>query len=348
MKDNKELKVLDLFCGCGGLSLGFEMAGFRIVAGVDSWIDALDTFQRNHNGAKAVKADLFSKTPKDIVETIQEDIDVVVGGPPCQGFSIAGKRMIDDPRNLLYKSFVEFVNVSLPRAFVMENVPNIISMNNGAIKSQIIEDFNRIGYKVLVQVLDSSEYGVPQKRRRAIFVGIRKDSNREFTFPKGDNSVITTAEAISDLPEGGLSDGAGYPTSTCTSYQAQMRMNSSGVFNHQPAVHNDKTVEIIRQVPDGGNYKSLPLHLHNTRKVNIAWTRMNSSKPCFTIDTGHNHHFHYLYNRVPTARESARIQSFPDNFIFTGNKGSQLKQIGNAVPPLLAKQIAISLKRVLI
>ena len=122
-----------------------------------------------------------------------------------------------------------------------------------------------------------------------------------------------------------------------------MRKNSLGVYNHQATVHNDKTKAIISLVPDGGNYKDLPKDLQDTRKVHIAWTRLNSKKPSFTIDTGHRHHFHYSYNRIPTARESARIQSFPENFIFTGSKTRQLKQIGNAVPPLLGKAIAESL-----
>jgi len=126
-----------------------------------------------------------------------------------------------------------------------------------------------------------------------------------------------------------------------------MRQNSTGVFNHQITNHNEQTKQIIALVPDGGNYKDLPKELQQTRRVNIAWTRLNSNKPSFTIDTGHNHHFHYQFNRVPTARESARLQSFSDDFIFLGAKTSQLKQIGNAVPPFLAKAIALQLKNYL-
>ena len=122
-----------------------------------------------------------------------------------------------------------------------------------------------------------------------------------------------------------------------------MRNKSDILYNHEAVKHTEKTKNIIAMVPDGGNYKCLPMHLQSTRKVNIAWTRMNSSKPCFTIDAGHNHHFHYLANRVPTVRECARIQSFPDNFIFTGNRTSQYRQVGNAVPPLVAEQIALVL-----
>jgi DNA (cytosine-5)-methyltransferase 1 len=126
-----------------------------------------------------------------------------------------------------------------------------------------------------------------------------------------------------------------------------MRQSSRKLYNHQVTIHNQKTTDIISLVPDGGNYKDLPLELQNTRKVHIAWTRLNSNRPSFTIDCGHNHHFHYLYNRVPTVRESARIQSFPDNYIIIGNKGSQLKQVGNAVPPLMSLQIANNIKALL-
>ncbi len=328
------------------MSFGFESAGYNIIAGIDSWNDALSTFEKNHSNAKSIKADLFTVNPNSILLDIDRDIDVIIGGPPCQGFSLAGKRMIDDPRNRLYKSFVGFVQELKPKAFVMENVPNIISMDNGKIKNEIIEDFTQLGYKVKVKVLNASDFGVPQNRKRAFFVGIPFETEFEFEFPTPQSERLTTKDAISDLPQGSILDGGHYYESPKCDYQKIMRENSVGVFNHQITIHKEKTVEIIALVPDGCNYKSLPQHLHNTRKVNIAWTRMDSRKPCFTIDTGHNHHFHYEYNRVPTARESARIQSFPDKFVFLGNKGSQLKQIGNAVPPLLAKTIALSLKSI--
>ena len=135
-------------------------------------------------------------------------------------------------------------------------------------------------------------------------------------------------------------------TTNCD-YQKLMRCNSSKIYNHQITEHSDKTKEIIALVPDGGNYKNLPHELQQTRKVHIAWTRLNSQKPSFTIDTGHRHHFHYKWNRIPTVRESARIQSFPDDFIFLGTKTSQYKQVGNAVPPLMAEAIAKKLKETL-
>ena len=158
---------------------------------------------------------------------------------------------------------------------------------------------------------------------------------------------VTSFDALSDLPENSLADGSPYPTEPKCEFQRYARKDSIGVYNHDITIHNDKTKEIIAMVPDGGNYKDLPIELQQTRKVHIAWTRLCSSKPSFTIDCGHNHHFHYKYNRVPTARESARLQSFPDRFIFLGNKGSQLRQIGNAVPPLMSKAISNQLRKYL-
>ena len=343
----KKYNVLDLFCGCGGLSLGFEMSGYNILLGIDMWEDALKTYKYNHKNSKTFCADLSELSPVVVENEIQhKNIDVIIGGPPCQGFSIAGKRVVDDERNRLYKSFVKMVSYFKPKAFVLENVPNILSMANGEIKNAIISDFTELGYKVVTKVLLASDYGVPQNRRRAIFVGLLNGKTFEYPQPS-TNEPVTAWEAISDLPENSLEDGAIYPVEALSAYQEQMRRNSTCVYNHDITIHNEKTKEIIAMVPDGGNYKDLPLELQNIRKVHIAWTRLNSKKPSFTIDCGHNHHFHYKYNRVPTARESARIQSFPDDFIVLGNKGSQLKQVGNAVPPLLAKAIAEKLIEIL-
>lgn len=338
----KNPTVLDLFSGCGGLSYGFEKAGFDIVAGVDNWKDALVTFKHNHTGAKDLLMDLGNFAPQDIEKQIGRRIDVIIGGPPCQGFSISGKRNPDDPRNKLYRGFVKTVAYFKPKAFVLENVPNLVSMNGGKIKDLIIAEFEELGYMVNYKVLLASDYGVPQNRRRVVFVGLR---DKEFVFPEPTTKKhVTSKEALSDLPENTVLDGGLYSVLPKSEYQKIMRDGSGGIFNHEATIHTEQTKNIISLVPDGGNYKDLPEELQNTRKVNIAWTRINSKKPSMTIDTGHNHHFHYEYNRVPTARESARLQSFPDSFIFCGGKTSQLKQIGNAVPPLLAENIAKALR----
>lgn len=342
-----KLSVIDLFCGCGGLSLGFIQAGFDVKLGIDAWQDAIKTYTSTHPDSKGIVADLFTASPEQIAEQSQiKQIDLIIGGPPCQGFSIAGKRLIDDERNKLYKSFVEFVRFYQPKAFLMENVPNMMSMGKGAIKRQITEDFEQLGYTVVSQVLMASDYGVPQNRKRAFFVGFK--NGLKFTFPEPqETQKVTASQAISDLPDYSVDDGEYYPTPSHSEYQKNMRAYSTGLFNHQVTQHNEKTKEIIALVPDGGNYKNLPDHLRQTRNVNIAWTRLNSQKPSFTIDTGHRHHFHYQFNRVPTVRESARIQSFPDDFIFLGAKTSQYKQVGNAVPPMLARAIALKMKEYL-
>ena len=341
------LNCIDLFCGCGGLSLGFEKAGINVLVGIDAWQDAITTFNYNHKNSKGICADLSTLEPSEIEKELNgKSVDLIIGGPPCQGFSVAGKRIVDDVRNKLYKNFVRFVEYYKPKAFMMENVPNILSIGGGIVRDSIVKDFSDLGYKVVYKVLTASNYGTPQNRRRAVFVGFK--DGKEFIFPQQTvEQLVTSYEALSDLPENSLEDGSDYPMTTNCDYQKLMRCNSSKIYNHQITEHSDKTKEIIALVPDGGNYKNLPPELQQTRKVHIAWTRLNSQKPSFTIDTGHRHHFHYKWNRIPTVRESARIQSFPDDFIFLGTKTSQYKQVGNAVPPLMAEAIAKQLKETL-
>ncbi|MGN0739809.1 MAG: DNA cytosine methyltransferase [Treponema sp.] len=341
------LNALDLFCGCGGLSLGFEKAGINVLVGIDAWKDAITTFNYNHKNSKGICADLSILAPKEIEKELGgKTVDLIIGGPPCQGFSVAGKRIVDDERNKLYKNFVRFVEYYKPKAFMMENVPNILSIGEGIVKDSIVKDFSDLGYKVVYKVLTASDYGVPQNRRRAVFVGLKNEKEFKYPHPTVKNR-ITSKDAISDLPDKTIIDGDKYPVEPQSEYQKIMRKNAKGLYNHRVTIHTEQTKRIISLVPDGGNYKDLPLELQNTRKVHIAWTRLDSSKPSFTIDCGHNHHFHYKYNRVPTVRESARLQSFPDDFIFIGKSGSQLRQVGNAVPPLMAEEIAKQIKNYL-
>lgn len=339
----RQLTCLDLFCGAGGLSKGFETAGYNVLAGIDFWKDALVTYAENHKHSQAIQADMKTLDPSEIKRRLGcETVDVICGGPPCQGFSIAGKRIVDDDRNMLYKSFVKFVAAFSPRAFVMENVPNILSIGDGVVRESILSDFKDLGYTVTYQILNAADYGVPQARRRAFFVGLKDGA---FEFPaRSVDRYVSIKEAISDLPEESLMEGAAYPRPPQSDFQRLMRKNSDKVFNHDVTVHTERTRKIIAMVPDGGDYRDLPKELQNTRKVHIAWTRYCSWKPSYTIDTGHFHHFHYKFNRVPTARESARIQSFPDDYVFLCGKTSKLKQVGNAVPPLLAFAVAKQLK----
>lgn len=341
----KELTCLDLFCGAGGLALGFKHAGFRTLAGIDLDRQSLDTFSQNFPEAIVMEEDLSQPSVAllKFFKSLKDKVDVVVGGPPCQGFSIAGKRILDDPRNLLYKNYISAVAVIKPRYVLIENVPNIRTLGGGKVERAIVDDLKTLGYTTEVITLNAADFGVPQNRRRAFFLA--KLNGRPIGFPNASTveTKVTTLEAISDLPSvDDYFDDAPieYDKPPASEYQRAIRMGSTKVFNHWSVAHTEKTKYIISLVPDGGNYKDLPNHLQDTRKVNIAWTRMNSKAPSFTIDAGHNHHFHYSANRVPTVRESARLQSFPDSFIFLGNKTSQFRQVGNAVPPLLSKAIA--------
>ena len=339
---NKLTNIIDLFSGAGGLSYGFEMAGCNVLLGIDNDEAALNTFKLNHKGSQILNCDITEVSYERDIKSLIGDkkVDVIVGGPPCQGMSLSGPRKFDDPRNSLYLSYIRLVKEIKPKAFVIENVIGIVSLFKGKIKDHIIEEFTKMGYKVQFKTLLASDYGVPQNRKRVIFVGTLEDG---FSFPNPVDYTVTTEMAISDLPtlEYGLGeDESDYLTPHQNDYQKIMRMHSEKVYNHIAANHSDRVKEIIALVPDGGNYKDLPEELRETRKFNVAWTRFPSDRPSPTIDTGHRHHFHYKFNRVPTVRESARLQSFPDNFLFTGNKTQQFRQVGNAVPPIMAKAIA--------
>lgn len=318
-------------------------AGYEIKLWIDNWADSLETFKINHGSAQTYLWDLWTLDPKEIKELFNiKDIDLIIGWPPCQGFSIAWKRNIDDPRNQLYKWFFRFVEYFKPKAFVMENVPNLASMSEWKVKEQILKDFESLWYTINYKILLASDYWVPQNRKRIVFVWLL--NSKKFVFPDGEygewrKEKRTTKDAISDLPETSIDNSSTYTSPPLSEYQKIIRQGSKGIFNHQICNHSEKTIETIALVPDWWNYKSLPKELQDTRKVNIAWTRMNSMKPCFTIDTGHRHHFHYQYNRIPTVRESARIQWFKDNFIFLWSNTSQLKQVWNAVPPILGSVI---------
>lgn len=343
----KRPRVLDLFSGCGGLSYGFEKAGFQVIAGVDNWRDALITYEKNHEGSKAILMDLSDFDPIDLKKRVG-NVDVVIGGPPCQGFSISGKRNPDDPRNILYKSFIRVVKEFKPRAFVLENVPNLVSMAGGKIKDAIMDECSELGYHVQYKVLLASDYGVPQNRRRVVFVGTLGDV--VFEYPEQMFSVAdrrTTSDALSDLPEGTVPDGTKNTSPVLSAYQEIVRSGIDRIYNHEVSKHSARTKKIVSLVPDGGNYKDLPKEYQSVRKMHIAWTRYNSKKPSLTVDTGHRHHFHYKYNRIPTVRESARLQSFPDDFVFYGSKTSQYRQVGNAVPPLVAEVIGKQLLKYL-
>ncbi len=344
-------QILDLFCGCGGLSLGFEMAGCDIQLGVDNDETALTSFAENHYNSTSLKADLSKGFSNHIEKNIKSDIDIVIGGPPCQGFSLSGSRKLEDPRNTLVSSFIDIVKEVQPKAFIMENVPGLISLYGGTVKDFILNRFKEIDYNINFKLILAADYGVPQSRKRVFFVGL-KNRKTGFEFPDESHFIpnslfkpnhISMGEALSDLPTletWKWSEKMKYKGPPQNEYQQWCRQNSELLYNHVGTNHTDKTRNIISMVPEGGNYKDLPEEYRDTRKFNVAWTRYNSQEPAGTIDTGHRHHFHFQFNRVLTVREKARLQSFPDDFIFYGNKSEQNRQVGNAVPPLLGKAMA--------
>lgn len=345
----KTYTVIDFFCGCGGLSKGFEQANYDVLVGIDFDQAALNTFEKNHQ-SKGIKVDLFEDNALEQIEMAinHKRVDVIIGGPPCQGFSLTGPRNFDDKRNRLYLAMFDAVEHFQPQAFMIENVPGMANLYKGEIKAEIIKRFTKLGYNVSWQIVNAADYAVPQVRQRLVFVGLRNGKIFEFPKPvKTPDTYITCKEAISDLPP--LVDNLGeevshYSQTPETEYQTQMRGENNILYNHVAINHKQFVKDVIAQVPDGGNYKDLPPGVGESRIFHMAWTRYASNKPSRTIDTGHRNNFHYKYNRCPTVRESARLQSFPDDFVFLGNKTQQNRQVGNAVPVRLAYYIAKKLR----
>ncbi|MBN2865710.1 MAG: DNA cytosine methyltransferase [Thiotrichales bacterium] len=347
------MKAVDLFSGCGGFSYGFQQAGFEVVVGVDNNEHALKTFELNHNNSKGFNLDLHLDSAIDeLVRYLREkehEIDVIIAGPPCQGFSLTGTRNADDKRNTLFYAIFKLASKINPKAIVIENVPGIITLYKGAAKKEILRLADEAGYSCKYQLMYAPDYGVPQIRKRVFFVALKKELG-EFSFPApmlNEAEYVTCSDAISDLPslENDFGDDVlSYTSNPDSEFQKIMRKGSKYILNHVGTRHTDHVINVISQVPEGGNHKDLPPGVGDSRKFNEAWTRYHSQKPSKTIDTGHRNHFHYKYHRVPTIRENARLQSFPDVFKFVGTKTEQNKQVGNAVPPLLGKVIAEQLK----
>ena len=338
---SKQRLLVDLFSGCGGISHGFEQSGFECVIGVDIDAPALKTFAHNHPHAKPMQLDLSA--PESIDSIVEElngrEVEVIVAGPPCQGFSLTGTRNEDDKRNKLFYSVFQLAERIKPKYIVIENVPGIANLYEGRARTAILAEFARLGYSNSEKLMYAPDYGIPQIRKRMFFVGIL--NGERFEFPKPSHTpenYVTCEQAIGDLPT--LKSELGkevsdYIMAPQSEYQSLMRKNATRLFNHVGTRHTELVVSVIRQVPEGGNHKDLPPGVGDSRKFNEAWTRYHSQKPSKTIDTGHRNHFHYKWDRVPSARENARLQSFPDAFQFVGPKTQQYKQIGNAVPPLL-------------
>lgn len=385
MSKKRTITVIDTFAGAGGFSLGFHLAGAEIKGAIeiDSW--ATDTFMANHPETKVIKKNISLMDDNEILSTFQTP-DILLGGPPCQGYSVANRNNGDpkDPRNTLFEQFLRVGKLLNPSVIIMENVPNIAKAKtaDGVLVVDIIKDeLKNIGYFVYDKILEATDYGVPQIRKRLFIIASKKELNAAFPKPShhinGDNGLKKTPtlwDAISDLPEIQAREGSEemeYKKQPQTDYQFMLRDGSKNLFNHKAMNHSKRLVERFSSMTWGQSTSDVPDHLkplkRNSKEVSDKIydqnnRRMHPSKPCHTIAASFYANFVHPYiNRNFTAREGARIQSFPDWYVFKGKPTvvshkllqregrmdekylCQYNQIGNAVPPLLSKAIAENL-----
>lgn len=340
------MKVADLFCGVGGLSQGFIWAGCEIALGIEYDKGIAHSYQLNHPNTAVYNDDIRNIDFKQL-HLSYPDIDIVIGGPPCQGFSQKGKRLsINDERNFLFKSFVDFVAEFKPKFFVLENVPEIITTHNGYFKDEIVQSFSSLGYAVSYGVLNAVDFGVPQERKRAVFIG-HLDSF-PICLPSPTGELNTIKDAIYDLPFIASGEGneiSSYDKPLTSNLQLFLRGDCSVLYNHVATSHSKIALERLALIPKGMGKEVLPPE-HRTKSIySGTWSRLLEDDVAKTIttrfDTPSSGRFtHPILDRCLTVREAARIQTFPDNFRFYGTKTCQMKQVGNAVPPLLAYAIA--------
>lgn len=370
------IRAVSLFCGAGGFCEGARLAGWQVVSAVESDAQACRTHAANFPDVKLYEGDIgsFLKGRRCTQAFPNESIDVVYGGPPCQGFSQIGPRDFSDPRNALYKEFIRICRTVRARAFVMENVPNMMAMKNGHFRTKILSAFGAAGYRrtAVIPVL-ASEFGVPQNRRRVFIFGLRDDLTFDGDYMQAAaallrkqkmDGVVTVREALSDLPkEVSADDGVlPYPRKrqqALSEYQKLMRLDcdkpllsakhkrgrlqKDELFNHHTKGIEARRKAILVAIKPGARGDSLPKELWNGTRGH-KWRRLDPDKPSYTIlaqmHRDMSEWIHPSHDRWITVREAARLQSFHDGFVFHGSEWQQLKQVGNAVPPLLGLAVA--------
>lgn len=353
MSRQKKLTVLDLYSGLGGLSLGFELTdAFRTIGGIDNYEWAVRTFYFNHQSAARLIAkpvDMTELPTEAVLDDLGESPDVIVGGPPCQGFSHAGRRLDDlqsDPRNEQVFHYFRFVRDIRPKAFLMENVSGILKTGQSRkheLIDSLVREYERIGYSISWRVLNTSHFRVPQVRKRFIMVGLR-DRSRPFTFPSPPCSedaglfgepMSTVLDALGDLPKpngGGLIP---YDRNATTPLQRFLRAGSEGVWNHLDTVHSDEMIARLKAQEVGTRLYP---------NWNHSWYRLDPNRPSPAVKENHRAPFvHFSEPRATSPRECARLQTIPDRYKLLGTKTAQLIMVGNAVPALFAAHLATAI-----
>lgn len=383
-----DLTCIDLFAGAGGLSEGLSEAGFRALYANEVMPVYAQTYAANHPETLVDARDIRQVDPAAIRAQLgiqRGDLDLLAGGPPCQGFSInAPLRSEEDHRNHLFRDYLRFVEEFQPRAVLIENVPGLVSFSGGATLEAILESLENLGYAADVRILYAPHFGVPQTRWRTIVLGLRDSDSATHAFPEplhsaphrvnftsvfGSRNLVvlpqaeellthtTVRDAIDDLPV--LANGEmgeplkDYRSAPQNPYQRLLREGSNGVANHDAMRLTATNLERLRHIPPGGNwtdipFELLPLGMQRARRSDHTkrYGRANPDGLSSTILTKCDPHwgayFHYSQDRAFTVREAARIQSFPDRFVFTGSRVAQYEQVGNAVPPLLGRAVGKS------
>lgn len=346
MNSSKKINFIDLFSGCGGFSSGFELRGHRCLLGVDFNRDAMNTFSHNHPDAEIFCGDIRDLTTRKIKSLVDiDDIDLIIGGPPCQGFSTVGAGKAEDIRNYLFLEFLRIVKLVKPKVLVIENVTGLLAKKNEKTLNKIFSVFEKIGYQVDARVLSSEEYGVPEKRRRTIIIGTQKGYAP--VFPeithglRGEKQLKTVGDALKNL-----------------------RAKNGEIYNHHTQsarVSNELDEKRLSYIPEGRGIRyerDEKAYLPENLRYEVEWGKLKEGrfrqtklqrlcrkKPSYTIMTSRTSYYHPVENRYLTAREAASIQSFSNDFVFMGSLTSQFRQIGNAVPPLMAYAIALAVEK---
>lgn len=355
--------VIDLFCGAGGLSEGFRQAGYRVLLGSDINPSFGETFIRSHQEARFAAKPIQALASSEIFKSTglsKGQLDILVGGPPCQGYSVYNHgRGEHDPRAGLFREYLRLVRELAPKWLVMENVTGLLSISGGSLVRTIAEEISKLGYAVEWRTLRAEDFGVPQERRRVVFIANRIGAPilfPEVEYGEGLRPYTTIWDAIGDLPLLAVEDNSAYPTNPLTDYQRQMRLGEPKLANHCGPKLGKANLERIRHIPQGGSWRDIPFDLlpEGMKRAHRSDHTKRYGRPRVTdlsctiltkCDIHWGAYIHPIENRAFTVREAARLQSFPDDFVFYGSMTEQFVQVGNAVPPMMARSIANAIMR---